>query len=99
MPLGVLNHAFVVAPDGGGSHRYRRLETSWRSSFPGRAMQVQVGDIASRGPSWARPVRMGGAMVERNFGLQPDLVTIPLARFVDHIQSRDQRLRAAGGAV
>lgn len=81
MPLGVLNHAFVVAPDGDGSHRYRRLETSWRSSFPGRAMQVQVGDIASRGPSWARPVRMGGAMVERNFGLQPDLITIPLAGF------------------
>lgn len=24
---------------------------------------------------------MGGAMVERNFGLQPDLVTIPLAGF------------------
>ncbi len=81
MPLGVLNHGFVIAPDGDGSHRYRRLDTSWRSSFPGRALQVQVGDIASRGPSWARPVRMGGAMVERNFGLQPDLVTIPLAGF------------------
>ena len=81
MPLGVLNHGFVIAPDGDGSHRYRRLDTSWRSSFPGRALQVQVGDIASRGPSWARPVRMGGAMMERNFGLQPDLVTIPLAGF------------------
>ena len=26
-------------------------------------------------------------------------VTIPLARVVDHLQTRDQRLRAAGGAV
>mgnify|MGYP006185167387 CR=1 FL=1 len=39
MPLGVLNHGFVIAPDGDGSHRYRRLDTSWRSSFPGRALQ------------------------------------------------------------
>lgn len=81
MPLGVLNHGFVIAPDGDGAHRYRRLDTSWRSSLPGRMLQLQLGDIASRGPSWARPVRMGGAMVERNFGLQPDLVTIPLAGF------------------
>ncbi len=26
-------------------------------------------------------------------------VTIPLARIVDHMQTRDQRLRGAGGAV
>lgn len=81
MPSGVLSHGFVIAPDGDGAHRPRRLDTSWRSAFPGRAVQVQIGDIASRGPSWARPVRMGGAMVDRNFALQPDLVTIPLAGF------------------
>ncbi|MDP2738277.1 MAG: fimbria/pilus outer membrane usher protein [Pseudorhodobacter sp.] len=81
MPLGVLSHGFALAEDDTGMYRYRRLETYWRSAFPGRAVQVQIGDFTTRGPSWARPVRLGGVMIERNFSLRPDLVTMPLPSF------------------
>ncbi|WP_185958560.1 fimbria/pilus outer membrane usher protein [Paracoccus laeviglucosivorans] len=81
MPLGALTHGFLVYQDQGRDYRYRRLDTYWRSAFPGRRMQVQLGDIATRGPGWSRPVRLGGVMVERNFGLRPDLVTLPLPGF------------------
>lgn len=81
IPLGSLNHGFILNEDPQGKLQYRRLDSFWRSDFPGRAVQVQLGDIASRGPSWARPVRLGGAMIERNFGLRPDLVTLPLPGF------------------
>lgn len=59
----------------------RRLDSYWRSDFPGRAIQVQLGDVVTRGPGWSRPVRLGGMTVERNFGLRPDLVTLPLPYF------------------
>ena len=81
LPLGALTHGFVMAEDQDGALRQRRLDSYWRSSFPGKAVQVQLGDIATRGPGWSRPVRLGGAMVERNFGLRPDLVTLPLPGF------------------
>lgn len=81
MPLGALTHGFALTDAADKGLQHRRLDTYWRSSFPGRATQVQIGDIATRGPGWSRPVRMGGLMVERNFGLRPDLVTLPLPGF------------------
>jgi len=82
LPKGALNHGFTHArQDGRGRLRYRRLDSYWRSAFPGPALQVQVGDLTTRGPNWARPVRLGGILLERNFALRPDLVTIPLPDF------------------
>jgi len=81
VPWGTLNHGFVLAEDGAGGHEMRRLDSYWRSDFPGRAIQVQLGDVVTRGPGWSRPVRLGGLTVERNFGLRPDLVTVPLPYF------------------
>lgn len=80
-PVGALSHGFAAAPQQVGGHGLLRLDTYWRSSFPSRALQVQLGDIATRGPGWARPVRLGGLMIERNFGLRADIVTMPLAGF------------------
>ena len=28
--------------------------------------------------NWTRPVRLGGGQVQRNFGIRPDLITMPL---------------------
>ncbi|SNT76138.1 fimbria/pilus outer membrane usher protein [Paracoccus seriniphilus] len=81
MPMGTFSHGFVLVDDDAGKLSYRRLDSYWRSAFPGRAVQVQLGDIATRGPGWSRPVRLGGLMVERNFGLRPDLLTLPLPGF------------------
>ena len=80
-PFGALNHSFVLSNGSDTASGYRRLETFWRSAFPGRAAQLQLGDITSRGPGWSRPVRLGGVMIERNFALRPDLVTLPLPSY------------------
>ncbi|MFU8866011.1 MAG: fimbria/pilus outer membrane usher protein [Rhodobacterales bacterium] len=80
-PFGSLSHGFTLSDAGYGTATYRRLDTNWRSDFPERAIEIQIGDIITTGPSWARPVRMGGVSVRRNFGLRPDLVTIPLPEF------------------
>lgn len=80
MPLGAMTHGFAVTQEH-DDYRMRRLDSYWRSSFPGRMTQIQLGDLGTRGPTWARPVRLGGAMIERNFGLRPDLVTLPLPGF------------------
>ena len=84
LPVGALSHSFALSQAAQGSEQsyvYRRLDTFWRTALPGRASQVQIGDITTRGPSWARPVRLGGILIERNFDLRPDLVTIPLPSF------------------
>lgn len=80
-PFGAISHGFVLTGDAGAGTAYRRLETFWRSAFPGRAAQLQFGDVTSRGPGWSRPVRLGGVMIERNFALRPDLVTLPLPSY------------------
>lgn len=79
-PSGTLSHGFALVPRQ-SDHEVQRLDTYWRSSFPSRLFQLQLGDIATRGPGWTRPVRLGGMMIERNFALRPDVVTIPLAGY------------------
>lgn len=83
LPIGSFNHGFILTEDDARALRYRRLDTFWRSSFSGSAVQLQIGDLSTRGPSWARPVRLGGVALERNFGIRPDLVTLPLPSFED----------------
>lgn len=60
---------------------YRRLDLNWTYSDPSRLWTWTVGDLISGGLSWARPVRMGGVQWRRNFGVRPDLVTLPMPRF------------------
>jgi polar amino acid transport system permease protein len=69
------------------------------------ALQKDVALVAILGPLEA--FRQAQVYAASNFNYTPLLgaamlyllITIPLARVVDHLQSRDQRLRAAGGAV
>ena len=62
-------------------HEALRLDTFWEYDDPGRMVTVTVGDTVSGAPSWARPTRIGGIRVARNFGLQPYRITTPLASF------------------
>ena len=55
-----------------------RLETAWTYSDPDSLRVYKAGDTISSGLAWTRPIRMGGLQVQRNFGLRPDLVTLPL---------------------
>ncbi len=55
-----------------------RLETNWTYADDARLLNYVVGDAISSGPAWARAIRLGGAQIQRNFGLRPDLVTAAL---------------------
>ena len=55
-----------------------RLNTTLTYSDPETMMSYRAGDVITGGFAWTRPIRIGGAQVQRNFGLRPDLVTLPL---------------------
>jgi outer membrane usher protein len=65
-----------------GPDRVVQLDTSWTSSFPDRLLTVRIGDTLTASTSWSRSTRIAGIQIGSNFGLQPYLVTTPLAQFV-----------------
>lgn len=59
-----------------------RLDTSFSRSFVDSAVTLSVGDLISGGlVEWARPTRLGGIQLRRNFALQPELITFPVPAF------------------
>lgn len=74
---GVLANYMVLRSDGFEAPDMLRLDTYWQYADPVNLMTYTVGDAITRGPAWSRAIRFGGAQVSRNFGLSPDLVTIP----------------------
>ena len=55
-----------------------RLNTTLTYSDPATMISYRAGDVITGGFAWTRPIRIGGAQMARNFGLRPDLVTLPL---------------------
>jgi outer membrane usher protein len=84
-PLGVFTQSFIFRSSGtaladrASVSRALRLDTSLTHSDPERLVAYRLGDAITGGLSWTRPIRIGGAQVQRNFALRPDLVTMPLA--------------------
>lgn len=76
-PVGALNHGFSYSDAVG----YRRHESYWRTPFAKNAVQLQLGDMITRGPVWSHPVRLGGIQIERNYALRPDIVRTPLPSY------------------
>lgn len=70
-----------VRGTGWDSHNVR-LDTSWKSSWPGRAMTLTLGDTTTGGLSWSRATRIGGLRLGTNFALQPYRTTAPLPAFL-----------------
>lgn len=77
-PLGLLTSSQLVAFSPNDIYSGARLETAWSYDDQESMMSYQVGDIITGGLGWSRPVRMSGVQIQRNFGLRPDLVTMPL---------------------
>ena len=78
-PLGTVLSAVVArSGQGGGPPQAIRLQSHWTYVDVKRAVRYQVGDVISAGPSWARPMRLGGVQVTRNFRLRPDIIATPL---------------------
>ncbi len=55
-----------------------RLDSTYSFSDPDDSVTYRAGDTISGALPWTRPIRLGGAQVQRNFGLRPDLLVIPL---------------------
>lgn len=77
-PLGVVSHSQIVSSSPDEAYDTTRLDTTWSYSSPRTMITYRAGDVITGGLSWTRPTRLGGVQVERNFGLRPDLVTMPL---------------------
>lgn len=59
-----------------------RLDTTWTYSFVDSANVLRVGDTISGNLPWTRATRYGGIQLQRDFDLQPDLVTFPIPQFL-----------------
>ena len=77
-PLGTFSGSGFLRYDEFQNVKAVRLDTAWRYTDLKRSITYRIGDLITSGPNWARPVRMGGAQISRNFALRPDLLTTPL---------------------
>ncbi len=78
-PFGVLRQTGSFGSTTFSDVTATRLDTTWTTSNQTRAETYRAGDFISGGLNWTRPVRMGGAEVQRNFAIRPDLITTPMA--------------------
>lgn len=74
--FGLLENSFIERV--GDDSALIRLDSSYTFQDPARLWTAQAGDFVSRGFSWTRPIRMAGLQIHRDFGLRPDLITMPL---------------------
>jgi outer membrane usher protein len=80
-PAGVLANSAILDAADSGEPDVLRLDSSYTYSNPEMTLTATAGDIISGGLNWTRPIRMGGVQIRRNFGLRPDLITMPLPEF------------------
>ncbi|HJT98928.1 MAG TPA: fimbria/pilus outer membrane usher protein [Rhodanobacteraceae bacterium] len=59
-----------------------RLDTTWTRSFVDSTSVLRVGDSITGSLPWSRATRFGGIQLQRDFGLQPDLITFPIPQFL-----------------
>lgn len=82
---GVVSHAALVRrTDSAGTGSQSdaiRLDTTYSRSFVGSALTLRLGDAIAGGLGWTRATRFAGLQVQRNFALQPELVTFPVPAF------------------
>jgi outer membrane usher protein len=80
-PFGVFSQSGLVNSAIEAASRSVRLESTWSYSDSDSMVTYRAGDVISGGLSWTRSVRLGGVQVQRNFGLRPDLVTLPMPQY------------------
>ena len=59
-----------------------RLDTTWTRSFVDSTSVLRLGDAISGSVPWSRATRFGGIQLQRDFHLQPDLITFPIPQFL-----------------
>jgi len=77
-PFGTLSQSAILRTSLSDRFDALRLNTTMSYSDPDTMMSYRAGDVIGGGFAWTRPIRIGGLQMQRNFGLRPDLVTLPL---------------------
>lgn len=77
-PFGTLSQSAILRTSLNDRFDALRLNTTMSYSDPETMMSYRAGDVIGGGFAWTRPIRIGGVQMQRNFGLRPDLVTLPL---------------------
>ncbi len=55
-----------------------RLDSAYVYSDADSLRRYRLGDYINGGLGWTRPVRLGGAQLQSDFSMRPDLITFPL---------------------
>jgi len=77
-PYGTLSQSAILGSTLTNPAHGLRLDTTLSYSDQETLLTYNAGDTISSGLGWTRPIRMAGLQMQRNFGLRPDLVTLPL---------------------
>lgn len=57
--------------------RIRRLDTTFTTDLPNRALSVRFGDVIANGINSSSPMRLGGFQIASNFAIRPGFLTYP----------------------
>jgi len=77
-PYGTLSQSALLQSSINDRFAALRLNTTYTYSDYETLRTYRAGDTINGGLTWTRPIRIGGLQVQRNFGLRPDLITLPL---------------------
>jgi outer membrane usher protein len=77
-PFGTLSQSGILRSSFENRFNALRLDTTFAYSDRETLTTYRAGDAITGGLAWTRPIRIGGLQAQRNFGLRPDLVTLPL---------------------
>lgn len=80
-PFGIFANSGYFGARNVDQEHFVRLETTWSFADPETLSSWRAGDVITRSPLWARSIRLGGAQVQTDFALRPDLITAPLPAF------------------
>ena len=77
-PYGTVSQGAILRTSSGDRVEALRLNSTITYSNFDTMTTYRAGDTINGGLAWTRPIRLGGLQAQRNFGLRPDLVTLPL---------------------
>ncbi len=77
-PFGTLSQSGIARTSSDNQVEALRLNTTLAYSDEESLITYRGGDVNGSGLAWTRPIRIGGFQAQRNFGLRPDLITLPL---------------------
>ncbi|GGH12435.1 fimbrial biogenesis outer membrane usher protein [Alsobacter metallidurans] len=74
-PYGVLEQSAILGTTTMRQADAVRLDTRFTYTDAERMLTAQAGDVLTAGPSWARPLRLGGVSLRKDYALRQDIVT------------------------